>query len=79
MMSEEADSREDRRQDRGSWPVRRYPLGHEPGDDLSAETTPQQRLAMVWELTLRAYRLAGRPLPRYARSEMPGRVLRPWR
>jgi hypothetical protein len=78
-MSEEADSREDRRRGRSSWPVHRYLLGHEPGDDLSATTTPQQRLAMVWELTLRAYRLADRPLPRYARSEMPGRILRPQR
>ena len=58
-------------------PVRVYRLGEEPGDDLSASTTPEERLAMVWELTMRAWALSGRPIPSYERSEMPVVVRRP--
>jgi hypothetical protein len=61
---------------RRSWPVRVYRLGHEPGDDLSATTTPEQRLAMVAVLSKRTWELSGRPVPSYPRSQMPGRVLR---
>lgn len=57
--------------DRRSWPVRVFTLGGEPGDDLSEVTTAEQRLAMVWPLTLEAWALAGRPLPSYARHETP--------
>ena len=62
--------------DRARWPVRRFPLGAEPGDDLSATTTPAERIAMVWTLTLEAWAVAGRPLPVYRRDETPVRVLR---
>jgi hypothetical protein len=64
---------------RRSWPLRRYRLGEEPGDDLSATTTPEQRLAMMWELALQAWKLSGRDLPRYSRAAMPGKVVRPVR
>lgn len=56
--------------------MRRYDLGGEPGDDLSDRTTPSERLAMVWPLTVLSWRLAGRPLPDYERSEIPGRLVR---
>lgn len=68
-----------RRALRRSWPVRVYRLGHEPGDDLTASTTPEERLAMMWPLALDAWATAGRPLPTYTRDEMPVRVLRPGR
>jgi hypothetical protein len=58
-------------------PVRVYRLGEEPGDDLSTSTTPDQRLAMVWELTMRAWALMGQPVPTYERHQMPGFVRRP--
>ena len=57
--------------------ARVYPLGEEPGDDLSAVSTPEERLAMVVELSRRMWTLTGRPVPSYARSAMPGRVIRP--
>lgn len=58
-------------------PVRVYRRGDEPGDDLSAMTTPAERLAMVWELTERAWLLQGaRPSP-YTRATMPIRIIRP--
>jgi len=61
--------------DRSRWPVRKFALGSEPGDDLSAETTAEGRLEMVWDLTLEAWHLAGLPLPTYARHEAPVRVV----
>jgi len=62
---------------RGSWPIRRFRLGEEPVDDLRATTTAAERLAMVEQLTLEAWKLAGKPLPTYARHETPIRVIRP--
>jgi hypothetical protein len=60
-----------RASERATWPVRVYRLDEVPGDDLSAQTTPAQRLAMMWPLALEAWSLSGRPLPAYARSEAP--------
>ncbi len=60
-----------RRARRAEWPVRVYRLGEEPGDDLSAETTPAQRLAMMWPLALEAWAVAGRALPSYGRHDVP--------
>lgn len=62
---------------RRAWPVRIYRLGEEPGEDLSSVTTPEERIAMVWELSARMWELTGRPLPSYTRGAMPGRVIRP--
>jgi len=60
---------------RRSWPVRKFRLGAEPPDDLSAFTTPEERLAMMWPLALEAWELTGRPVPTYARNEAPVRCL----
>jgi len=60
---------------RQGWPLRAFPLGADPGEDLSATTTAEERLAMMWPLALEAWALTGRPLPDYARSSMPVRVL----
>lgn len=62
--------------DRSSWPVKKYKLGQEPSDDLSRSTTPEERLAMMWELSGQAWLLAGRDMPIYDRKATPGRVLR---
>ena len=61
---------------RHSLPIRVFRLGAEPSDDLSGSTTPAQRLAMMWPLALEAWSVAGRQLPRYAREEIPVRVIR---
>ena len=63
---------------RASWPVRRYRLGEEPGDDLSRSTTAEERLAMMPALADEAWSLTGRPFPTYARHEAPV-VRRHWR
>jgi len=71
------DSESERALARASWPIRRVELEAEGADeDLSATTTAEQRLQMMWRLAEDAWALAGRPVPSYARSEMPGRVLR---
>jgi len=59
------------------WTIRVYRLGEEPADDLSALSTPEQRLAMVTVLTRRMWELTGLPVPSYERAAMPGRVRRP--
>jgi len=61
---------------RRRWSVKVYRLGEEPGDDLSALSTPEQRLAMVTELSRRMWELTGRPMPSYPRAAMPVRILR---
>ena len=52
-------------------------LGDEPGDDLSRETTAEQRLEIVAVLSRRMWELTGRPARTYDRASMPGRVFRP--
>jgi len=56
--------------------VQRYALGAEPDDDLSATTTVEERIAMMWPLAVDAWIASGQPWPDYARSEAPGRILR---
>ena len=77
MSADENDSRERRRRERARWPIARFRLGHEPSDDLSATTTPVERIAMMWELAEMAWKLAGRELPRYTRAQMPAILYRP--
>ena len=69
------DSSRARRERRRAWPVRIYDLGKEPGDDLSATTTPEQRLAMVWPLTVEAYTLAGISVDPVPRGQMKVRIV----
>jgi hypothetical protein len=65
----------ERAEGRRTWPVNRFKLGEEPGDDLTSTTTAEQRLEMMWPLTLEAWALAGRALPEYERSQAPVRCL----
>lgn len=60
-----------RAQARASWPVHVYKLGEEPNEDLSAFTTAEERLAMMWPLALEAWKLSGKPFPSYTREAMP--------
>ena len=57
--------------------ARVFRLGEEPGDDLSASTSVEQRLAIVAALSRRMWELTGQPFPRYERGAMPVRVIRP--
>lgn len=42
--------------------------------DARVSGTPSDRLALVGELSMRAWKLTGRPLPRYTRPTMPIRL-----
>ncbi|MCC6133035.1 MAG: hypothetical protein IT186_24150 [Acidobacteria bacterium] len=65
--------REERARARAHWVIRRIPLRAEGGtDDLSAFTTPEERLAMMWRLALDAFKV----VPDYKREAAPGEVRR---
>lgn len=66
-----------RRAARATWPIARFTLDDESADDVSAVTTPAERIAMMWELAETAWKLAGRALPTYDRAHIPARVFRP--
>jgi hypothetical protein len=77
VRDDDAERADARRRARSRWPIARHRLGEGPSDDLSGITTAAQRIAMMRELAETAWRLAGRPLPSYARHEIPGRIFRP--
>jgi hypothetical protein len=70
-IGDELVSRERRAQARRSWPVRKYRLGEEPPEDLSATTTAEERLGMMWRLAQDAWAVTGRPIPDYPREKTP--------
>ena len=70
-------AREARRTARARWPVRKFRLEDAPGPDLSATTTAEERLAMMWPLACEAWSLTGRAIPDYPRDRMPVRIIRP--
>ncbi len=49
-------------------------LGEEPPDGL--DTTPEERIEMMWELAVRAHGMAAIPIPDYDRAHTPIRVVR---
>jgi hypothetical protein len=70
--AEPATDRAKRRRD--TWPVTVRRL-REPVEPV-AFGTPETRLQAVAELTEQCWRLAGKPLPSYARHETPVRITR---
>ncbi len=76
MDDREEKERRDRAEARKFWPVRKFRLGEEPDENLSATTTAQERLRMMWPLTVDAWSLAGREIPDYPREKTPVRVIR---
>jgi hypothetical protein len=71
MVQDDAEVRRARRAD---WPVRVVPLGADSPDAL--DTTPEQRIEMMWELAVQAYGVAGIPIPDYDRANTPSCVVR---
>ncbi len=58
-----------------AFPVRVFPLGREPGDDLSLASTAEERIAMVAILSARMWELTGQSHAAYTRSSIPVRVV----
>ena len=54
--------------------VRIVPLGSQEAGDARVGGTVAERLALVTELSHRAWALTGRPLPSYTRRTMPVRL-----
>ena len=77
MAIDPREAQERRRAARATWPIARFRLGEEPPEDLSAVTTPAERIAMMWFLAEVAWKMAGRPWPRYDRRNIPARLFRP--
>jgi hypothetical protein len=72
----DATREDERRLRRAAWPVRRFRLGEEPSEDLSASTTVEDRIAMMWPLAVDAFS-HGRGVPdRTPRDLWPVRVRR---
>jgi hypothetical protein len=63
---------EQRARDRRSWPGV-LTTEHAPAQLATAE----ERLASMWQLSLDAWAMQGRPLPGYTREDIPGRLIRP--
>jgi hypothetical protein len=61
------------RSDRSAWPMRVCRLGDEPNG--ADETTAAERLAMMWELVVQSWAMAGRTIPDYERRNTPVRVV----
>lgn len=59
-----------------NWTVRIQPLGADSSDDLTGVISAEERIALVWTLTERMWKISGRPLPVYSRAEMPVVVVR---
>lgn len=76
MNDQEEMERAARAAARRAWPVRKFRLGEEPSEDLSATTSAKERLEMMWPLAVDAWALAGRKIPDYPREETPARLLR---
>jgi len=74
-MAAMSSDEEDRKRARATWPIVRVSLRAESGEDLSASTTVEERLSMMWPLAKAAWSLAG-GVPDYPRSEAPIRISR---
>jgi len=59
---------------RSTWPIRLRPLSNDVEDDLSASTTAEERLAMMWPLSRDAWLLSGQAVPTYERHQAPVRL-----
>jgi hypothetical protein len=68
------ESQDERRNRRASWPVRRFRLGEEPGEDLSSTTSAEERLAMMWPLALEAFSVSNPVGDRVSRDLWPVRI-----
>ena len=72
------EEREKRRAARANWPIVKSTLAEQGrDDDISAHTTMEQRLEMMFTISARGWALTGREWPAYSRAEMPTRLIRP--
>jgi hypothetical protein len=58
---------------RAGYPVRKATLQGQDHDEDLADTTPAERLGMMWQLTLDAWAFMGKPV---AESRLPRHIVR---
>lgn len=63
------------RKNRDGMQARVVPLDSREAGDSFVEGTPSQRIALVAELSRRAWALTGRPVLSYTRATMPVRII----
>lgn len=68
------DARAARRRARATWPGRLVRQLDEQEVEI-VDAPPGERVAMVYELTLAAWAMAGKSIPDYERAEMPIRIV----
>ena len=56
-------------------PARIFRLDERVDDNLSDSTTVEERLAIVDALSKRMWEITGRPMPSYARAEIPTTII----
>lgn len=74
-MTDDHAARRRRAKERAQWPGSLGRVEDMPAIER-VEGDPAELMAMVIELSARAWELSGRPFPAYTRATMPGRVLR---
>jgi hypothetical protein len=75
----DTDDERDRARRRRDWPIEVRELLDHGSDDLSATTTAEERLAMMWPLAVEAWRVANKAIPEYSREDTPSRIIRGYR
>lgn len=68
-------ARRERAKARASWPGRKLRLEDQHDVDI-VPGTPEERFAMVWQITLDAWASSGREIPDYRREDAPGKIFR---
>jgi len=68
--------RAERARRRAAWPSALSTLEDQADAAIVRHGTAEERIAMVWRVTLDAWAISGRPLPRYTRAQMPVRIVR---
>lgn len=69
-------SRAERARRRRDWAGAVTTLADQDDAMLVRQGSAEQRIHMLWRVTLDAWASSGRPLPAYERSNMPGRIVR---
>lgn len=67
----------ERRDARRNWPVSAVSPSFNDDVALARSTSSEERLAMMWTISLDAWTMTGEEYPHYERHNMPGRLLSP--
>ena len=66
----------ERRRSRANWTIRRYRLGEEPAANSCTALSVSERVNVALRLSQEMWAMSGKPMPRYARKDIPGNMIR---